>query len=73
MRYQKIKIILLSQPFLTKIVKCIRQNIGRKNKNSSFIGDFGITNKFKSLETNEENSISHIFADFDLNLNLENF
>jgi LPS-assembly protein len=44
-----------------------------ENKNSSFISDFAITNKFKSSETKEENSISHIFADFDLNLNLEKF
>ena len=45
----------------------------QKNKNSFFISDFGLTNKFTSTETKEENSISHIFTKFDKDLNLENF
>ena len=59
--------------FFDKNSQMYQAEYRQENKNSSFIGDFGITNKFKSSETKEENSISHIFADFDLNLNLENF
>ena len=45
----------------------------QKNKKSSFIGDFSLTNKFKSSETKQKNSVSHIFTKFDLNLDLDNF
>ena len=45
----------------------------QENKNSSFISDLSLTNKFKSTETKENNSISHIFAKFDMDLNLEDF
>jgi len=43
------------------------------NKNSSLISDFSLTNNFKSSETKEKNSITHIFSKFDLDLDLEKF
>jgi LPS-assembly protein len=45
----------------------------QENRNSSFITDFSLTNKFNSTETKENNSISHLFAKFDMDLNLEDF
>ena len=45
----------------------------QKNKNSSFMSDLGLTNKFQSSETKDENSIYHLFTKFDLDLGLENF
>ena len=59
--------------FFDKNSQMYQAEYRQENKNSSFVADFGITNKFKSSETKEENSIAHIFTDFDLNLNLENF
>ena len=45
------------------------------NKNSSFIADLGLTTGYKSREEklNKENSIGHLFSEFNLDLDLENF
>ena len=45
----------------------------QENKDSSFIADFGFVNNFKSSETNKTKNISHLFANFKKNLNLDNF
>ena len=45
----------------------------QENRNSYFITDFSYANKFKSTETKENNSISHMFAKFDMDLNLDDF
>ena len=44
-----------------------------ENKNSSFIADFSVTKGYKSSLSNNKNSISHLFAKYDLDLNLSNF
>ena len=41
-----------------------------ENKNSSFIADFSVTKGYKSSLSNNKNSISHLFAKYDLDLNL---
>ncbi len=43
------------------------------NKNSNFITDFGFVKGYKSPTTNEKSSLSHIFANYDLDLKLEQF
>ena len=43
------------------------------NKDSSFIIDLAHTQGFKANLSNNKNSISHIFAKYDLNLNLKKF
>ena len=46
----------------------------QKNKNSFFIADVGLTKGYKSsLEGSNKNSMSHIFAKFDMDLNLETY
>ena len=46
----------------------------QENKNSSFISDFGVTKGYKStLEGSKKNTITHLFAKFTSDLNLENF
>jgi LPS-assembly protein len=45
----------------------------QKNKNSSFISDFSLTNNFRSSETKDKNSITHIFSKFNLDLDLKDF
>ena len=44
-----------------------------ENKNSSFIADFSVTKGYKSSLSDNKNSISHLFAKYDLDLNLSNF
>ncbi len=45
----------------------------QENENSSFIGDLGFVNGFKSSTTKIKKNINHIFAKFTKNLKLENF
>ena len=44
----------------------------QKNKNSNFIADLGYVNNFKSNLFNKKN-ISHLFAKYNLDLDLNNF
>jgi len=44
------------------------------NKNSSFIADIGLTKGYKSsLENSNRNSMSHLFAKYNLNLDWDNY
>ncbi len=45
----------------------------RSNKNSNFMADLGFVKGYKSPTTKEKNSISHFFANYDLNLKLDKF
>ena len=45
----------------------------QENKNSSFITDFNIVKGYKSSEANNRNSLSHIFIDYNHDLNLDSF
>ena len=51
----------------------IQNEYRQENKDSSFIADFGFVNNFKSSETNKKKNISHLFANFKKNLELDSF
>ena len=44
-----------------------------KTENSTLIADFAFTNGYKSSSSNKKKSISHLFAKYKSNLNLNNF
>ena len=43
------------------------------NKNSAVFADMGFVNGYKSPSTNKKNSLSHLFLNYDFNLNLEDY
>ena len=43
------------------------------NKNAEVSADIGFVKGYKSRTTNKKNNLSHLFLDYDLNLNLENY
>ena len=45
----------------------------QKNSKSYLITDFSFTDGYKSKTTNSKNTISHLFAKFNLDFNLNNF
>ena len=45
----------------------------QKNKNSSFIADFGLTENFKSQSSNDDKNLTHFFSNYDLDLDWINF
>ena len=48
----------------SKDIKMFQNEYRQENKSSSFIADFGITNGFKSSESNDKKNINHFFAKF---------
>ena len=53
--------------------KMFQSEFRKKNKFSSLITDFAHVTDFKTNYSNEENSISHLFAKYELNLNRPKF
>jgi len=51
----------------------IQNEYRQKNKNSSFLADFGIVNNYKSSTTKQKNTLSHFFLNYDIDLNLDDF
>ena len=51
----------------------IQNEYRQKNEKSDFIADIGYVNNFKSNLFNKKKSISHLFAKYNLDLNLSNF
>ncbi len=45
----------------------------QQNNNSSFLADFGFVKGYRSSTTKDKNSLSHLFTNFDLDLNLKEF
>jgi len=45
----------------------------QQNKNSFFIADFNITDGYKSKTTNKKNTLIHLFAEYESDLDFENF
>ena len=54
-------------------IKMFQNEFRLKNKNSSAIVDFAYVDGYQSSLSNKKNSLSHIFAKFDVNLAWENF
>ena len=45
----------------------------QKNKNSFFIADFNITDGYKSKSTRKKNTLIHLFAEYNADLDFENY
>ena len=45
----------------------------QKNKKSFFITDFNIVSGYKSKKSNEENTLTHLFSKYEINLGLDDF
>ena len=45
----------------------------QKNKYSSFIADFSFTDGYQSIKSKDKNSITHLFAKYDAELNFDSF
>ncbi len=56
-----------------KDVKMFQNEYRQINQNSSFIMDFAYIDNYKSSLSNKKNSISHLFAQYDMDLALDNF
>ena len=59
--------------FFDNNIYMLQNEYREENKNSSFIADFGLTKGYKSTLSKNKNSISHLFAKYDLDLDLPNF
>ena len=56
-----------------KDIFMLQNEYREKRKNSTLLADFAFTKGYKSSLSNEEKSISHLFAKYKSNLNLDNF
>ena len=54
-------------------IKMFQNEYRQVNKNSSLTLDFGYVNSYTSSTSNKKKSISHLFGNFDLDLNFDNF
>ena len=54
-------------------IKMFQNEFRQKNKNSFFIADFSLVEGYKSTLSKTKNSISHLFAKFESDLEIENF
>ena len=59
--------------FFTNSIKMFQNEYRQKNKKSSFIADFNLVEGYKSALSKTKNSITHLFAKFESNLEMENF
>ena len=65
---------LTTIPFIFENNLQMVQNEYREiNKNSNLYANFGFVNNYKSTLNNKKKSIFNLFANYDLNLNLENY
>ena len=65
---------LTFQPtFFNSSMQMFRNEYRQKNKNSDFIADFSLTRGYRSDLSKKDNSISHLFAKFNSNLDLESY
>ena len=58
------KDLTFSPILFSKDITMFQNEYRQENKNSSFIADFGITNGFKSSQSNKKKNINHFFAKF---------
>ena len=67
------KDITFKPTFFANSIKMFQNEFRQKNKNSFFIADFSLVDGYKSTLSKTKNSISHLFAKFESNLEMENF
>ena len=67
------KDLTFSPTFFSKETKIFQSEYRQKNKDSSFIGDFGFTNSYKPSNSSKKKNVSHLFTKFEKNLKLKNF
>ena len=67
------KDITFKPTFFTNSIKMFQNEYRQKNKNSSFIADFNLVEGYKSALSKTKNSITHLFAKFESDLEIENF
>jgi len=67
------KDLTINPVIFSKNAKMFQNEFRQKNKDSSIIADFGITNGFKSSTTQKKKNINHLFAKIEKKLNLNNF
>ena len=67
------KDITVRPTIFDKDVKMFQNEYRQVNENSSLMLDFAYIDNYKSSLSNKKNSISHLFAQFDADLALENF
>ena len=65
--------ITINPILFSKNVKMFQNEFRQKNRDSSIIADFGITNGFTSSTTQKKKNINHLFARIEKKLNLKNF
>ena len=59
--------------FFNNDILMLQNEYRQKNSKSSLITDFSFTDGYKSETTNSKNTISHLFAKFNLDFDLNNF
>ncbi len=59
--------------FFDKNIFMFQNEYRQQNKNSFFITDFNIVDGYKSKNSNEENTLTHLFSKYELDLNFENY
>ena len=59
--------------FFNNEIKMFQNEYRQKNKNSYLTADFSFLTGYKSKSSDKKNSISHLFAKFESDLNLKNF
>ena len=57
----------------SKNVLMFQNEFRQQNQNSYFITDLNIVDGYKSKKSNEENTLTHLFAKYNTNLDLKNF
>ena len=56
-----------------KNILMIQNEYRQQNKNSFFIADFNIIDGYKSKKSSEDNTLTHLFSNYQMDFNLENF
>ncbi len=59
--------------FFNKDIFMFQNEYRQQNKSSYFITDFNIVNNYKSKKSNEKNTLTHLFSQYQLDLAYENF
>ena len=67
------KDLTLKPTIFDKNIFMFQNEYRQQNKNSFFITDFNIVDGYKSKKSNKENTLTHLFSKYELDLDFENF